>query len=193
MGGGDYFGALFVGTTRMSALDFETVYRTLKEQLASYLSSKDITHPLMIGIHAGGAWLAQRLHADLKVQSPLGALSIAYYRDDFASNGLQARAEQTHLPVDVSDRDVVLVDDVLYTGRTVRAAINELFDFGRPRSITLACLIDRGGRQLPIQADVCGSTIALEPGSSIKLRGPAPLTLETKKNADLLSSAPRAT
>jgi pyrimidine operon attenuation protein / uracil phosphoribosyltransferase len=165
-------------------LDFEVVYCTLKEKLVSYLQSQNIPRPLMIGIHAGGAWLAQRLHADLDLESPLGAISIAYYRDDFASNGLQVRSERTHLPIDVSERDIVLVDDVLYTGRTVRAAINELFDFGRPRSIALACLIDRGGRQLPIQADVIGERVVLPLNRGIKLRGPTPLSLEITQRAD---------
>jgi pyrimidine operon attenuation protein / uracil phosphoribosyltransferase len=159
-------------------LNFEALYQQLRLKLVAFLDQQAISNPLMIGVHAGGAWLAQRLHTDLQIRSPLGAISIAYYRDDFASNGLQARSEKTHLPVDVSERDVILVDDILYTGRTVRAAINELFDFGRPRSISFVCLLTRNGRQLPIQADVSAGYLELPAGESIKLRGPAPLYLE---------------
>ena len=106
-----------------------------------------------------GAWLAQRLHAALNIASPLGALNINFYRDDFAQSGLHTLDRASHIPVDINARDVILVDDILYTGRTIRAAMNELFDYGRPKSITLVCLIARDGRELPIQPDFIGLTL----------------------------------
>jgi pyrimidine operon attenuation protein / uracil phosphoribosyltransferase len=159
-------------------LDAEALLAQLTESLKNYLAIHDITQPVMIGIHSGGAWLSARLHSALSLDSPLGALNISFYRDDFAQNGLQTNDHASFLPVDINGRDVVLVDDILYTGRTIRAAMNELFDYGRPRSITLACLISRDGRELPIQADVCALNINLCQHEVIKLRGPAPLRLE---------------
>jgi pyrimidine operon attenuation protein / uracil phosphoribosyltransferase len=164
-------------------LDAEALLSVLKQKLATYLDQHDIGNPLMIGIHSGGAWLAARLHAALALRSPLGALNIAFYRDDFARAGLQASEHKSHLPVDVSERDVVLVDDILYTGRTIRGAINELFDYGRPKSITLVCLLVRDGRQLPIQADVCAQVVELGAHEVLKLRGPEPLYIERKLRA----------
>jgi pyrimidine operon attenuation protein / uracil phosphoribosyltransferase len=158
--------------------DAETLLTQLTASLQGYLLRCEIAHPVMIGIHSGGAWLSARLHAALAIGAPLGALNISFYRDDFSQNGLQAHDLASFLPVDIDNRDVVLVDDILYTGRTVRAAMNELFDYGRPRSITLVCLISRDGRQLPIQADVCALNLSLDRDEVIKLRGPVPLKLE---------------
>ena len=124
----------------------------------------------MIGLFTGGAWLAERLHAMLGLQTPLGLMDIAFYRDDYAKQGLKHDPKRTRIPFDVEGRDLLLVDDVLYTGRTVRAAMNELFDFGRPRSITLAVLVDRGGRQLPICAQHCGARIELPEGKRLRLK-----------------------
>lgn len=158
--------------------DAESLLQTLSQSLRTYLAERGIAHPAMIGIYSGGAWLAGRLHADLNVESPLGALNINFYRDDFAQSGLHTHDRASHIPVDINGRDVILVDDILYTGRTIRAAMNELFDYGRPKSITLVCLIARNGRELPIQADVCAREMTLAQAEVIKLRGPAPLSLE---------------
>ncbi len=158
--------------------DAESLLHTLTQSLQTFLADRGILHPAMIGIYSGGAWLAQRLHADLNIKSPLGALNINFYRDDFAQNGLHTHDRASHIPVDINGRDVILVDDILYTGRTIRAAMNELFDYGRPKSITLVCLIARDGRELPIQPDVCALSISLAQAEVIKLRGPAPLSLE---------------
>ena len=123
----------------------------------------------LVGIHTGGVWLAERLHAMLGLREPLGLMDIAFYRDDYAKQGLKHDPKRTRIPFDVGGRDLLLVDDVLYTGRTVRAAMNELFDYGRPRSIRLAALVDRGGRELPIAADFVGATVTVPAGRNIEL------------------------
>ena len=114
----------------------------------------------LVGIWSGGAWLAERLQNDLKLGEH-GVISSALHRDDFGSRGLTAGADHTRLPFEVEGRHILLIDDVLYTGRTVRAVINELFDFGRPASVTLAVLVDRGGRELPIHAAYSAARIAV--------------------------------
>jgi len=133
--------------------------------------------PLMIGIHTGGAWVADRLHRLLGLREPLGTLDISFYRDDFTRVGMNPEVKASTLPVDVQDRHVVLVDDVLHTGRTIRAALNVIFDYGRPASVTLAVLVDRDGRELPIQADVAGKHVRLGDHQHIKLSGPDGLAL----------------
>lgn len=124
----------------------------------------------LVGIHTGGAWIAEWLHQALDIKTPLGVLDISFYRDDFSQRGLHPEVKPTQLPFSIDDRPIILVDDVLYTGRTVRAAMNELFDYGRPGAIRLAVLIDRGGRQLPIQADFVGETIELAAGMNLQLK-----------------------
>jgi len=101
----------------------------------------------LIGIHTGGVWLAQRLHTELALKQPLGTIDVSFYRDDFDSRGLHPKVRPSEIPFEVADVDIILVDDVLHTGRTIRAAMNELFDYGRPRSIRLAALIDRATRE----------------------------------------------
>jgi len=123
----------------------------------------------MIGLYTGGVWLAQRLHAALGVTEPLGTMDIAFYRDDYHQQGLARDPKRTQIPFAVEGRDLLLVDDVLYTGRTVRAAMNELFDYGRPASISLVVLADRGGRELPICAQYCGSKVEVPPGMRLRL------------------------
>jgi len=139
----------------------------------------------MIGLYTGGAWLAERLHAMLGLKEPLGLMDIAFYRDDYAKQGLKHDPKRTRIPFDVSGRDLVLVDDVLYTGRTVRAAMNELFDYGRPRSIALVVLADRGGRQLPICAQYCGAQVQVPEGMRLRLKRAADgrLSLELERAA----------
>lgn len=124
---------------------------------------------VMIGIRTGGVKVAEYLHRELGFQTPLGQLNIAFYRDDFSRIGLHPVVGASDLPFDVEDRPILLVDDVLNSGRTIRAAMNEIFDFGRPASIALAVLVEREGRELPIHADVAGHTLALAPGQQIKL------------------------
>jgi len=124
----------------------------------------------LIGIHTGGAWVAERLHQALKPRVPCAFLDVSYYRDDYQARGLKRDVKRSEIPFEVEDRDLVLVDDVLYTGRTIRAALNEIFDYGRPANVKLAALVDRGGRQLPIAPQYLGGTLALGPGQSITLK-----------------------
>lgn len=113
----------------------------------------------IVGIYTGGAWVAERLHRALGLRSPLGVLAVTLHRDDFGRIGLHRESRRSQIPFPVDGREIVLVDDVLHTGRTVRAALNELFDFGRPRAVRLAVLADRGGRELPVRADFLGAEV----------------------------------
>lgn len=137
--------------------------------------------PLLVGIESGGAWVAEALNAKLETPLPLGTLNPAFYRDDFDTRGLKATVTPSKLPFEVDGQHIVLVDDVLMTGRTIRAAMNELFDFGRPASISLVVLFDIGHRELPIRADICGETLALPPHQRVELRGPSPLIAEIRE------------
>jgi pyrimidine operon attenuation protein/uracil phosphoribosyltransferase len=142
----------------------------LLPKLASQLKAHITPATAMIGLYTGGAWLAERLHPMLALKDPLGLMDIAFYRDDYAKEGLKHDPKRTRIPFEVEGRDLLLVDDVLYTGRTVRAAMNELFDYGRPRSISLAVLVDRGGRQLPIAAQYCGAQVDVPAGMRLRLK-----------------------
>jgi pyrimidine operon attenuation protein/uracil phosphoribosyltransferase len=137
--------------------------------------------PLMIGIHTGGVWVAQALHHLMQIQKPLGTLDISFYRDDFTRIGINPQVRPSQLPFSIDGRHIILVDDVLHTGRTVRAAMNELFDYGRPDSILLAVLVERSGRELPIEANVVGKRVTLQSDEQVKLTGPEPMRLEVKK------------
>lgn len=146
--------------------------------LNTRLSDHAIKDPAIIGIHTGGAWVAERLHQRLQPADPLGLLDINFYRDDFSQNGVNPQVRPSSIDFDVDDRDIVLVDDVIQSGRTIRAAMNEIFDFGRPRTITLVCLIERSGREIPIQPDVVGLQPPLQTHEHIRLKGPDSLALE---------------
>ena len=122
----------------------------------------------LVGVTSGGVWLAERLQRDLGLEGLPGVLSSSMHRDDYDRRGMAAGA-QTQIPFDVKDAHLILLDDVLYTGRTIRAVINELFDFGRPASVKLAVLVDRGGRELPVQADVCAARVSLAANQSLAL------------------------
>jgi pyrimidine operon attenuation protein/uracil phosphoribosyltransferase len=122
-----------------------------------------------VGIYSGGAWIADRLAEMIPGEHPVGYIDVSFYRDDFARSGLKAGAKRSELPFDVEGATIILVDDVLYTGRSVRAAINELFDYGRPARIELAVLVDRGGRELPIEATYCGARLAVARNLSLVL------------------------
>ena len=148
--------------------------------ISAYCAARDYDRPLMVGILRGGAWIARNLHEKLALAEPLGELDITFYRDDFSMLGLHPEVKSSRFLADLDDRHIILVDDVLYTGRTVRAALNELFDYGRPASVTLVVLIERPGRELPVQADIVGEQRALKQGEHVKLKGPSPLVLEIK-------------
>lgn len=146
--------------------------------LGALLARRGVEQPYFIGIRTGGVWVAEALLRELGLEQPLGTLDVSFYRDDFTRNGLHPQVRPSELPFDIEDQHLVLVDDVLMSGRTVRAALNELFDYGRPASVTLVCLLDLDARELPVHADVLGASLALAPHERVKLSGPAPLTLE---------------
>ena len=157
----------------------------LLPELAAQLRGRITASSAMIGLYTGGAWLAERLHAMLGMREALGLMDIAFYRDDYAKQGLKHDPKRTRIPFNVEGRDLLLVDDVLYTGRTVRAAMNELFDYGRPRSIALVVLADRGGRQLPICAQCAGARVEVPEGMRLRLKRAADgkLSLELERGA----------
>ena len=146
-------------------LDAEALYAELREGVRA-LIKPDTS---LGGVWSGGAWLAERLQRDLQRPGEPGVISSALHRDDFGSRGLATGADPTRLPFEVEGKPIVLVDDVLYTGRTIRAAINELYDYGRPASVTLAVLVDRGGRELPISAAVSAARVTLPRGQKLAL------------------------
>jgi pyrimidine operon attenuation protein/uracil phosphoribosyltransferase len=146
-------------------LDAEALYLDLLAGVRSLLKPDTA----LVGIWSGGAWLVERLQKDLGLAGEPGVISSALHRDDFGSRGLSAKADHTRLPFEVEGRPIVLVDDVLYTGRTTRAVINELFDFGRPASVTLAVLVDRGGRELPIHPAYSAARITLPASQRLAL------------------------
>lgn len=148
-----------------SELDAEALYAKLLAGTRKLLRPDGV----LVGIWSGGAWLAERLHRDLGLDGSPGVISSALHRDDFSQRGLSAGADHTRLPFEVEGRHIVLVDDVLYTGRTIRAAVNELYDFGRPASVALAVLVDRGGRELPIGASLAVATTELAQGQRLSL------------------------
>ena len=153
--------------TTPTTFDAEALYQTLLGQVRSSL--REVAEPAIVGIHSGGAWLAERLAADLGLQQRLGFIDVSFYRDDYAKKGLHPDVKPTHIGFNVDRATIVLVDDVLYTGRTTRAAINVLFDYGRPARIMLAALADRGGRELPVAADFVATTVALDGQQSLAL------------------------
>ena len=146
------------------ALDAQALYLELLRGVRS-LCKPDTR---LVGITSGGAWLAERLQRDLSLSGEAGQVSSVMHRDDFAQRGLSAGG-QTHLPFEVDGADILVLDDVLYTGRTIRAVLNEIFDYGRPARVQLAVLVDRGGRQLPIQADFAAARVALPETQSLAL------------------------
>ncbi|TNF88552.1 MAG: bifunctional pyr operon transcriptional regulator/uracil phosphoribosyltransferase PyrR [Gammaproteobacteria bacterium] len=163
----------------MSLPSVESLIEKLGQALTPYFSSST-TEPIIVGIETGGAWIAEKLHQRIAPEAELGRLNISFYRDDFTRSGLHPTVKPSSLPTDIDDKTILLIDDVLHSGRTVRAAMNEIFDYGRPQKIILAVLIDRGEREIPIQADVVGATMELDSGSHIKLEGPEPLKLVIK-------------
>ena len=153
--------------TTTKQFDAESLYRELLGQVRAGLQGR--TDVAIVGIHSGGAWLAERLAGDLGLQQRLGFIDVSFYRADYAKKGLHPDVKPTHIGFDVDRAAILLVDDVLYTGRTTRAAINVLFDYGRPACIMLAALADRGGRELPVAADFVATTVNLEPQQSLAL------------------------
>ena len=152
--------------TKPSLPDAEELLTALTAQMRPHVTAQTG----LVGIVTGGAWLAERLHRDLGLEVPHGSLDVSFYRDDFQHKGLKHQVMPSAIPFEVEGRDLILVDDVLYTGRTIRAAMNELFDYGRPASIRLAALVDRGGRELPITAQFVGTMLELPAQYNIELK-----------------------
>ena len=167
----------------MTELDIDV--SQLIESICTQLKLKSIYQqsPKMIGIRTGGEWVAQTIHEKLGLPDELGVIDISFYRDDFSKIGLNPTVKPSSIPWEVDNQHIILVDDVLYTGRTTRAALNEIFDYGRPASVTLVTLLDRKGcRELPFQADIIGMTI--ECSQTIKLNGPTPLTVTISEKSE---------
>ncbi|MGM0768486.1 MAG: bifunctional pyr operon transcriptional regulator/uracil phosphoribosyltransferase PyrR [Pseudomonadota bacterium] len=162
-------------------LDMNRLLDELEAGLREILAERGVAAPALIGIRTGGVWLADVMRKRLGLEEPYGELDISFYRDDFSRIGLNPRVKPSSLPFGTEDRDIILIDDVIMSGRTIRAAMNEIFDYGRPASIILATLIDLGARELPIQPDVTGKVLALESHQRVKLRGPDPLHIELQE------------
>ena len=162
----------------MTNLDTATLLNNLSKDLTKHCAEQKIDDAFFIGIQTGGVWVAKQLQQLLHNNSKLGVLDITFYRDDFSRVGIQPTVKPSKLPRKVDNEHIILVDDVLHTGRTIRAALNEIFDYGRPASVTLVVLVQRNGRELPIQADVVAQTLDLDASQHVKLRGPKPLQLE---------------
>mgnify|MGYP000064120270 FL=1 len=163
-------------------LDIPHLLDSVAAATTNELQARGIRSPILVGIHTGGAWVAEALHERLQARPPVGTLEVAFHRDDHATSGLKAAVQSSEVPVSLEDRPVLLVDDVIHTGRTIRAALNALFDYGRPGQVLLAVLADRNGRELPIQPDVAGTRLTLPEGQRLKLRGPDPLRFTLEGN-----------
>lgn len=157
--------------------DLGPLLARLGDDLRQRIQTGALRDPLMVGIHSGGVWVAEKLQVELGLPDALGRLDISFYRDDFTRIGMNPQVRPSQLPVGIDGRHVILVDDVLFTGRTIRAALNELFDFGRPQRVLLVVLAERNGRELPIAADLCGLSLHIEPHEYIRVHGPDPLSL----------------
>lgn len=152
----------------LTELNAEALYEKLLKQIRDALANTPKV--AVVGIRSGGAWIAERIVDDLKLDNPPGFIDVSFYRDDYAQKGLPAEVKPTQIPFDVVDSTILLIDDVLYTGRTTRAAINELFDYGRPARILLAALVDRGERELPIAADFVAAHVSPEKNEKLVLQ-----------------------
>lgn len=161
-------------------LDIPFLLDQLEAELKKLLSVRQLKEPVIIGIHSGGVWVAEQMHQRLNIKEPLGVMDISFYRDDFSQIGMHPQVKPSQIPLNLEGRDIILIDDVFYTGRTIRAALNEIFDFGRPNQVVLAVLIERDGQQIPLKPDCAGTSLTLPKGMRIKLTGPDPLGLHVQ-------------
>lgn len=164
----------------MNLPDTAVLIPEIARKLQTHLKAQQIDNPRYVGIHTGGVWVANALLKELGCEDPLGILNVSFYRDDFSRRGLHPQVRPSQLPFDIENQHLVLIDDVLMSGRTIRAALNELFDYGRPASVTLVCLLDLNARELPIRPDIVGATLSLEQNQRVKLTGPEPLAIEMR-------------
>lgn len=166
----------------MQLPDPETLLAEITAKITEKIQTQLQPNSALVGIHSGGVWLMQRILKSIKQDVPYGTLDAALYRDDYAQRGLKTEPKPSNIAFDVQDKHIILIDDIFYTGRTTRAAMNELFDYGRPASITLAVLINRGGAELPILPNIVGAEIFLKPDQSLQLsqdtKGKLHLSLE---------------
>ncbi len=167
----------------ISTLNIADLLDNLEADIRQQIAVRGLNNPLLIGIHSGGAWVAEHIHQRLGIKESLGLLDITFYRDDFSQIGMHPNVKSSQLPPHLESRDIILIDDVFYTGRTIRAALNEIFDYGRPNQVLLAVLIERNGRQIPLQPDCHGTRIDLPGGQRIKLTGPEPLGIDIQNLA----------
>ena len=158
-------------------LEIHDLLNKLEAELKRTIVERKLINPLMIGIRTGGVWIAEQMHQRLNINEPLGLLDISFYRDDFSQIGVNPNVKPSQLPPHIEGRDIILIDDVFYTGRTIRAALNEIFDYGRPNQVVLAVLVERDGRQIPLCPDCIGANITLNAGQRIKLTGPESLAI----------------
>lgn len=161
----------------MHNLSISHLLENLEAALRNIIAERGLENPIVIGIRTGGVWVAEILHQRLSIHEPLGKLDISFYRDDFSQIGVHPKVKPSQLPVHIEGRDIILIDDVFHTGRTIRAALNEIFDYGRPHQVVLAVLIERDGRQIPLRPDCIGATLSLQADQRIKLTGPDPLEI----------------
>jgi pyrimidine operon attenuation protein/uracil phosphoribosyltransferase len=157
--------------------DIEPLLEQLTTRVGALIAAEGEARCTLVGIHQGGAWLARALQQRLGLEKPPASLDIAFYRDDLARAGLPDDIQPSRMPLNIDDQVIILVDDILYTGRTLRAAMNEIFDYGRPAAVRLAVLLERPGRELPVAPDIAAAPIELGPRQRVKLRGPDPLHL----------------
>ena len=156
----------------------ELLIKDMSQQLRHLIEHRQLCNPVILGIHSGGVWVAERLHRLLKIEEPIGLLDINFYRDDFSRISSFPQVKPSVINTKIDDRHIILVDDVIHSGRTVCAALNEIADYGRAASVSLAIMIDRDEREMPICADVVAATVVLQKGQHLKLRGPDPLYIE---------------
>jgi pyrimidine operon attenuation protein / uracil phosphoribosyltransferase len=147
----------------------ETLLSDISGQIKTHIDAHGAANCALVGIHSGGVWLMDRIVKSLKLDIENGTLDAAMYRDDYNQRGLKAEPKPANISFDITDKHIILIDDIFYTGRTTRAAMNELFDYGRPASIILAVLINRGGAELPIAPNIVGANVALKANQSLQL------------------------
>ena len=156
----------------------ELLIEEISQQLQHLIERRQLYDPIILGIRSGGVWVAEHLHKRLKIKEPMGLLDINFYRDDFSRISSFPKVKPSAINTKLDNRHIILVDDVIHSGRTICAALNEIADYGRAATISLVIMIDRGEREMPICADIVGTTVDLQKGQHIKLRGPNPLYIE---------------
>lgn len=162
----------------MNTIDVQSGLNTLADKLKQCLIAKHIAEYRMVGIRSGGVYVAKKISDILQPNAPIGMLDISYYRDDFTHRGLHPDVKPSHIPFSINDQHIILIDDVIQTGRTIKAALDTLFEYGRPASVILVCLVELKGRELPIETDLIGVKVDPSQGKRVKLIKSEPLQLQ---------------